>query len=76
MLIPRKVVAIPAEMMRGSYSHVPFLMISVLAFNLSGYPIIASISELLGADNRLFAFAFRVLLMLGSAALIGAITAI
>ena len=73
MLIPRKVVVIPAESIPRLSSYVSFLMISVLVLNLSGYPIVASITGLLGLDNRLVAFAFRILLLLGSVALIAAI---
>ena len=73
MLIPRKVVVMPAESIPRLSSYVSFLMISVLVLNLSGYPIVASITGLLGLDNRLVALAFRILLLLGSVALIAAI---
>jgi hypothetical protein len=48
-------------------------MISVLVLNLSGYPIVASMAVLLGLDNSLAAFGFRIVLLLASVVLIAAI---
>ena len=57
------------------YRYASFLLISVLALSLSGYPLVASMTSLLGIENRPVAIGFRLILLLTSVFLILAILA-